>query len=146
MIGEKSWESQSLGFGSGFDLTQGILGQGLDGYAGTSRVGSKVLCVDCVESGKVAHIRQKTGGLEDLLCAAAGSFQSGDHVLATLLGLCCNACGHFTGGRVNRQLAGSVNSIADNETLRIGTDGTGSVLGIDLFHNSFLLCKLSFLR
>ena len=53
MIGEKSWESQSLGFGSGFDLTQGILGQGLDGYAGTSRVGSKVLCVDCVESGKL---------------------------------------------------------------------------------------------
>ena len=91
MIGEKSWESQSLGFGSGFDLTQGILGQGLDGYAGTSRVGSKVLCVDCVESGKVAHIRQKTGGLEDLLCAAARSFQNGDHVLAALLGLCCNA-------------------------------------------------------
>ena len=57
-----------------FHFDEDVLRQGLDGNAGTSRVGSKVLCIDCVESGKVAHIRQTTGGLEDLLCAAAGSF------------------------------------------------------------------------
>lgn len=135
-----------FGFGCGLDLAQSVLGQGLDGYAGTCRVGGEVLCVYLIESGKVAHVRQEAGGLEHFVGTAAGGFQNGNHVLAALISLCRDVCGHLTGDGVNRQLTGGIDGIADNEALRIGTDGTGSVLGIDLFHNSFLLCKLSFLR
>ena len=42
-----------LGFGCGLDLAQSVLGQGLDGYAGTGRIGGEVLCVYLIESGKV---------------------------------------------------------------------------------------------
>lgn len=141
MIGEKSWESQSLGFGSSFDLTQGILGQGLDGYAGTGRIGGEVLCVYLIESGKVAHVRQEAGGLEHFVGTAAGGFQNGDHVLAALLGLCRDVCGHLTGDEVNRQLTGGIDSIADHKTLRVRADGTRSFLGIDDFHNNYLISQ-----
>lgn len=120
-----------LGFGCGLDLAQSVLGQGLDGYAGTGRIGVEVLCVYLIESGKVAHVRQETGGLEHFVGTAAGGFQNGNHVLAALIGLCRDVCGHLTGDGVNRQLTGGIDSIADHKPLRVGADSTGGVFSID---------------
>ena len=48
------------------DLAQDVLGQGFDGAAAPGRLAGEVFGVDLVEGGKIGHVGNEAGGLDDL--------------------------------------------------------------------------------
>ena len=118
------------------DLAQDVLGQGLDGHAAAGGLGGEVLCVHLVESGKIAHVRQEAGGLDDLVKAAAGSLEDGANVLAALLSLSSDALADGAVSGVHRDLTGGNDQVADHKTLRVGADCAGSFFRVDNFHDA----------
>ena len=104
----------------------------------------EVLGIDLVHGGKVVDVSQEHSGLDDVVAGQVGLSQNGLDVLQGLFGLSLNAALHqVAGGGINGQLAGQEDQAADADSLRVGADGGGGILGgndvLDLFYS-----KISF--
>ena len=70
-----------------FHLAEHLLGQFADSDAGAGRLADKVFLIHRVESGKVLHVCQEAGRLDDLRKVRPGSLQNGADVFAALFRL-----------------------------------------------------------
>ena len=122
----------------GLDLAQNVLRQGLHGAAAPGGLTHKVFCVDLVEGGKIGHVRDEAGGLDDLGQVGAGGLQNGGNILTAPLGLGGDALGDIAGGGVHGDLTGAENQRACDHALGIGADGRGGVGGGDDSHADYL--------
>jgi len=118
--------------GNGFDFDQRAQGQLGDGHSGSGRglLGEKC-AVNAVDHAKIGHIGDEDGGFDDGVEASARGLQHGLEIGHDLPGLRLQSFLHLARGRVDADLSGSVDQIADFDGLRVGADRGGSVLGVD---------------
>src|SRR5690606_28876587 len=82
-----------------------------------------------VDGGEVAQVGQEDVELDDILQRAAGRFGHGLEVLEHLYGLRFETFHQLHALRVQRDLPGQVDGVADLDGLRIGADGGGGFVG-----------------
>ena len=96
--------SSSLFHSNRFDLAKYPLWKCLDRYTAARGIRDEVTCADLIECGKVHHIRQEAGRLNDSVHLNPCRSKHRRNVPAALLGLRRNAIGDRTGGGLNRNL------------------------------------------
>ena len=120
----------SLVDGDGFNLYQGVLGQG--GYLERSTggaIGRKVLCIHFVHGTKVGNIAQQNSGFDYITQAQTAGFQYCLDILQRLFGLHLDGvAGKSAGGGVNGQLAGNKgNGTGAGDGLAVRANGAGAL-------------------
>ena len=85
--------SSGLFHSNRFDLAKHPLWKCLDRYTAAHGFRDEVTCVDLIECGKVRHIRQKAGRLNDSIHLSVCRSKHRRNVPAALLSLCRNAIG-----------------------------------------------------
>ena len=85
--------SSGLFHSNRFDLAKHPLWKCLDRYTAARGFRDEVTCIDLIECGKVRHIRQKAGRLNDSVHLNPCRSKHRRNVPAALLGLCRNAIG-----------------------------------------------------
>ena len=127
--------SGSVRHGDRFDFAEDLLRELLDGDAGARGLADKVLLIHGIEGGKVLHVGEEAGRLDDLGEIHSGGLQDGADVFAALFRLLFDLrSDDLAGGRIQGDLAGSVQKSVCCVSLGIGADRCGSILGCDLFH------------
>ena len=121
----------------GFDFAENTLRQRLSGNAGAGRAADKVLGIDLIELGKISHICEEAGGLDDFGHVASGSGEDGGNVLAALLGLSVDGVtGRSAGRRIDGDLAGGKYKAVRDDRLRLRADRGGGGFGGNYFHDN----------
>ena len=125
--------------GDDHDLAEDVFRKSLDCHAGARGLRGEIASVDLVERGKIAHIREETGGLDCFFEACACRLKYCAEVFADLLGLRGDISGFDRSAcGVNCNLPRRENDISDLYCLRIRSYCLGGVFCVDFFHYYFL--------
>ena len=122
--------------GDQLDFNQCVFGESghLDGGAGRRghALRHEVLAIDGVHRGKVVHVFQEYDGFDDMCEIGSGGSQDRLQVFKYARGLFGDSAGDdLTGGRIESDLAGSVQQVAGADCLRIGANGSRGVRSRD---------------
>lgn len=128
-----------LGFtklGHAFDLDQGVQGVLPDGDGGAAgSVAIEGRFVDFVHALEVGHVFEEDGGFDHVAESQTLGFQDDAQVVEHSSGLLFDGGAHqLHGVRVQRGLAGAEHQTGGFHGVAVGTDGSGSVLGVQGFH------------
>ena len=98
--------ADGLAGGDALDFDEGVFGEGFDGHGAAGGEGfGKVLGVDFVHRGEVAHVGEEDGGLHDVGEAEAGGFEDGGGIFDGLFRLLLDAAfGEGAGGGIDGEL------------------------------------------
>ena len=121
------------GDGDGLDFDPGPFWEGGDLDCGPGGlICREIKGVDVVHGGEIAEIGEENGGFDDMREGHFIGPEDGAEVLEDLGGLVGHvALEEFAGDRIEGDLAGAKEEIADGDGLGLGADGLGGVYGGD---------------